>query len=405
MAGSMRLVGDPDTWELRVYVGRDSEGRVRHLHRRFRGTRRAAERELARLVTEQETEPTAVPDPPPQWGSTTTVNDAITAWKANGWSDLSPNTASDYETVWTLHIRKSIGRRRIASLTPFDVEQYLRKLKDSGLSQERVRRIRAILHRACRLARKWSGNTLPNPITDTELPVWSLSEVSEEVRSPTVDEVRAILMVARAGDPRIATFVRLVTATGLRRGEACALRWADVDLDGQQIRVDKSVVIGRSGVQVKAPKTRASIRTIAVDRGTLDELRSLRARQDEIARACGVTLGPEGFVFSLEADGLEAPRPDSLSRTFARLRDKAGVASDIHLHSLRHFVATELDSVISERQKQARLGWSTVQMARHYTDSVSEEDQRAADYMGGLIGATGRRGDDGEQRVAEAKAS
>jgi integrase len=401
----MRLVGDPDTWELRVYVGRDSEGRVRHLHRRFRGTRRAAERELARLVTEQETEPTAVPDPPPQWGSTTTVNDAITAWKANGWSDLSPNTASDYETVWTLHIRKSIGRRRIASLTPFDVEQYLRKLKDSGLSKERVRRIRAILHRACRLARKWSGNTLPNPITDTELPVWSLSEVSEEVRSPTVDEVRAILMVARAGDPRIATFVRLVTATGLRRGEACALRWADVDLDGQQIRVDKSVVIGRSGVQVKAPKTRASIRTIAVDRGTLDELRSLRARQDEIARACGVTLGPEGFVFSLEADGLEAPRPDSLSRTFARLRDKAGVASDIHLHSLRHFVATELDSVISERQKQARLGWSTVQMARHYTDSVSEEDQRAADYMGGLIGATGRRGDDGEQRVAEAKAS
>ncbi|MGP0107473.1 MAG: tyrosine-type recombinase/integrase [Acidimicrobiales bacterium] len=405
MAGSMRLVGDPDTWELRVYVGRDSEGRVRHLHRRFRGARRAAERALARLITEQETKPAAIPEPSPQWGPTTTVNDAITAWKANGWSDLSPNTASDYETVWTLHIQKSIGRRRIASLTPFDVEQYLRKVKDSGLSQERVRRIRAILHRACRLARKWSGNTLPNPITDTELPAWSLSEGSEEVRSPTIDEVRAILMVARAGDPRIAAFVRLVTATGLRRGEACALRWSDVDIDGQRIRVDKSVVIGRLGIQVKAPKTRASIRTIAVDRGTLDELQSLRARQDEIARACGVTLGPEGFVFSLEADGLEAPRPDSLSRTFARLRDKAGVASDIHLHSLRHFVATELDSVISESQKQARLGWSTVQMARHYTDSVNEEDQRAADHMGELIGATGRRGDDGEQRVANAKAS
>ena len=106
MAGSMRLVGDPDTWELRVYVGRDSEGRVRHLHRRFRGNRRAAERELARLVTEQETKPAAIPDPSPHWGPTTTVNDAITAWRANGWSDLSPNTASDYETVWTLHIQK-----------------------------------------------------------------------------------------------------------------------------------------------------------------------------------------------------------------------------------------------------------------------------------------------------------
>lgn len=405
MAGSMRLVGDTDTWELRVYLGRDSEGRVRHLHRRFGGNRRAAERELARLVTEQEMKPAAIPDPSPQWGPTTTVNDAITAWKANGWSDLSPNTASDYETVWTLHIQKSIGRRRIASLTPFDVEQYLRKLKDSGLSQERVRRIRAILHRACRLARKWSGNTLPNPITDTELPVWSLTEGTDEVRAPTVDEVRAILGFARTGDPRIAAFVRLVAATGLRRGEACALRWSDVDIDRKQICIDKSVVIGRSGIQVKAPKTRASIRTIAVDRGTLDELRSLRARQDEIARACGVTLGPEGFVFSLEADGFEAPRPDSLSRSFARLRDSAGVASDIHLHSLRHFVATELDSVISESQKQARLGWSTVQMARHYTDSVSEEDQRAADHLGELIGAKRSRSGNGQQRVMKPKAS
>ncbi len=322
MAGSMRLVGDPDTWELRVYVGRDSEGRVRHLHRRFRGNRRAAERELARLVTEQETKPAAIPDPSPQWGPTTTVNDAITAWKSNGWSDLSPNTASDYETVWTLHIQKSIGRRRIASLTPFDVEQYLRKLKDSGLSQERVRRIRAILHRACRLARKWSGNTLPNPIADTELPVWSLTEGTEEVRAPTVDEVRAILGFARTGDPRVSAFIRLVTATGLRRGEACALRWSDVDMDRKQICIDKSVVIGRSGIQVKAPKTRASIRTIAVDRGTLDELRSLRARQDEIARACGLTLGPEGFVFSSRLMASRHPGP---TRSVAPLPDSGTV--------------------------------------------------------------------------------
>jgi integrase len=176
-------------------------------------------------------------------------------------------------------------------------------------------------------------------------------------------------------------------------------------MDGQRIRVDKSVVIGRSGIQVKAPKTRASIRTIAVDGGTLDQLRTLRRRQDEIAGACGVTLGPEAFIFSLEADGLEAPRPDSLSRTFARLRDKAGVASDIHLHSLRHFVATELDSVISESQKQARLGWSTVQMARHYTDSVGAEDQRAADHMGDLFGELGSRDGGGDQPVTKPMAS
>ncbi|MHB1504520.1 MAG: hypothetical protein ACYCTL_10895 [Acidimicrobiales bacterium] len=41
--------------------------------------------------------------------------------------------------------------------------------------------------------------------------------------------------------------------------------------------------------------------------------------------------------------------------------------------------------MIPERQKQARLGWSTVHMARHYTDPLSEEDERAAKHMGNLL--------------------
>jgi hypothetical protein len=68
-------------------------------------------------------------------------------------------------------------------------------------------------------------------------------------------------------------------------------------------------------------------------------------------------------------------------------------------------VATELDSVISESQKQARLGWSTVQMARHYTDSVSAEDQRAADHMGDLFGELGSRDGGGDQPVTKPMAS
>ena len=41
--------------------------------------------------------------------------------------------------------------------------------------------------------------------------------------------------------------------------------------------------------------------------------------------------------------------------------------------------------VISEAQKQARLGWSTVHMARHYTDVIEEEDRRAAEHIGCLL--------------------
>jgi integrase len=74
-----------------------------------------------------------------------------------------------------------------------------------------------------------------------------------------------------------------------------------------------------------------------------------------------------------------------VSHAFAKARVAAKLPKDLHLHSLRHFQATLLDTVISERQKQARLGWSTVHMARHYTDAISSEDKKAAEHIGSIL--------------------
>lgn len=63
MARSTQLVGDPDTWEFPVYVGCDSEARVRNLSRPFRDGRRAGERELAGLVSEQDTKSAEIYQP------------------------------------------------------------------------------------------------------------------------------------------------------------------------------------------------------------------------------------------------------------------------------------------------------------------------------------------------------
>ncbi len=179
MAGSIRPRPDrgPEVWELRIFLGRDSDGHVRHKSQVFRGSRRAAEKELARVLIAQEVEPEPIPEPATRlWGPLTTVNDAIEGWKLNGWDDLSPVTSRRYESVWKVHIKKTIGRKRIASLTPYVVERYFRDLKANGCGRETVRYVRSLLNRACRLARKWSGNQLPNPIVDTELPSWGLKD-------------------------------------------------------------------------------------------------------------------------------------------------------------------------------------------------------------------------------------
>jgi integrase len=381
MPGSLRLVGKPDVWELRAYAGRDANGRVRHAYGKFRGTRRAAERALAELVADRKAQTEALEGTIGVWGSKTTINDALEAWRQNGWEDLSPTTVRRYEGVWNTHVRDSIGQRAIASLSPYDVERYYRMLKKQGLAEGSVRYARAVMNRGCKLARKWSGGVLPNPIADSELPKWGLAE-STVVRSPDSSEVQSLLAAAiKFEDPRVATAIRVLAATGMRRGEACALRWSDIDFSAAIVAIDESVIGAKGGASVKQPKTRASIRRLVVDEDTLKMLFALRGCQQQLAEACDVTIKDESFVFAFEPGGLKPPHPDVLSHAFARVRKHAEVAEDVHLHSLRHFQATIIDAVVSERQKQARLGWSTAQMARHYTDPVLNEDRRAAEHV------------------------
>ena len=139
MAGSIRKRPDrgQDAWELRIFLGRDQRDRIRHKSQLFRGSRRAAEKELSRLVLAQDFEPELVPEPETRsWDSSSTVNDAIEGWKRNGWDDLSPVTARRYENVWNVHIKKTIGRERIARLTPYEVERYFRELKAGGAGRD-----------------------------------------------------------------------------------------------------------------------------------------------------------------------------------------------------------------------------------------------------------------------------
>ena len=216
MAGSIRKRTDrgPDTWQLRVYVGRDSNGRIRHRSETFQGTKRAAEKELARLVLEQDAAPQVVPDEASRsWGPTTTVNNADSpGWKANGWDDLSPVTSRRYESIWKLHIENSIGKEQgDPRPSPYDVEKYFRKLKNDGAGRETVRYVRSVLHRACRLARKWSGNQLHNPVTDTELPSWGLDDLPKPVRAPSTEEVLALIEAAgKKQDLRYSVALRVV---------------------------------------------------------------------------------------------------------------------------------------------------------------------------------------------------
>jgi integrase len=158
---------------------------------------------------------------------------------------------------------------------------------------------------------------------------------------------------------RLAALYHVIAYLGLRRGEACGLLWADVDLDGGLLRVSQQLTQVQSRLVFGPPKSRAGARIISLDTDTVDVLRAHRARQNAERLAFGPHWPDTGLVFTRE-DG-EPVRPDSISQKFERLLATLPVPR-IPLHALRHTSASiglasgETLKEISERLGHSSLG-------------------------------------------------
>ena len=100
--------------------------------------------------------------------------------------------------------------------------------------------------------------------------------------------------------------------TGARRGELCALRWSNVDLESGTLTIRRAIAQDGRALQEKDTKTHQQ-RRLALDAETVEVLRDHRERCEERARALGVELRPEAFVFSLAPDGSASLVPGSVT--------------------------------------------------------------------------------------------
>jgi integrase len=176
------------------------------------------------------------------------------------------------------------------------------------------------------------------------------------VRALEPDEVRLLIGKAQAEDPAFAVFLRLAVVTGARRGEICALRWSDVNLEAAAVTIARSMAEGKGRRLVeKSTKTHAE-RLVSIDGETVEAMRQQRERCQGAAVACGVALPRSAFVFSRQPDGSKPLHPNDATAAFGDLRARLGI-NGIRLHDLRHFAATRLlVAGVPVRQVSGRLG-------------------------------------------------
>jgi integrase len=176
----------------------------------------------------------------------------------------------------------------------------------------------------------------------------------------------------------------MLLSTGMRRGEAVGLRWADVDLDAGVASVRRSLTVVDGTTLVSEPKTAKARRQVALDVATVEALARWRTRQKAERLQLGGDWVDTGYVFTKE-DG-NFLHPDNVMVVFRRLVTSAGVPA-IRLHDLRHTSATlALAAGVHPKVVQERLGHSSIGITLDtYSHVVQGMQADAAALVGRLL--------------------
>jgi len=289
-------------------------------------------------------------------------------------------TRQGYGVIVSRHLVPALGRAPLAKLSPDQVQAMLNAKVAAGLSPQSVRNIHAVLRRALNQAHRW-GLVPRNVATLVDLP----RAVRYEAPAIAPEQARAIL-AAMQGD-RLEALVTLTLATGLRQGEALALRWSDVDLDTGSLTVRRALSRVGGEVRFDEPKTTRSRRTVAIPASVIGVLRAHRKQQAQEQLWAGSRWQEYGLLFT-SSIGTPMTGGDVTKRFQVLLR--AAELPRLRFHDLRHGCASLLLAQgVHPRVVMEQLGHSTITLTMNVYSHVIPALQRdAAERMDAMLGFT-----------------
>jgi integrase len=339
----------------------------------------------------------------PAASSTMAFGDYLTYWLgAIAPERLKPSTLNSYEGLTRLYIRPALGNKKLNRLTPADVRRFLSEFKNSclcclrGADKERPedKRSCCAVGRCCR--RRPSARTvqyihavLRSALQQAMREELIARNVARIVETPTVTpkEVRPLnpaearLLLKTARYHRLYALWLLLVSTGLRRGEALALTWSDIDFSNGQLRVRRNVQRIRRELIFGSPKTMRSVRTVPLPKHCLQALAKHQEQQERERKVAGKkwqpTPGqPDELIFTTVTGRVTDPR--SLNRMLTILCRDAHVHR-VRVHDLRHTCASLLLAQgVDARTIMEMLGHSTITMTLDTYAHVMDTTLRAA---------------------------
>ena len=234
------------------------------------------------------------------------------------------------------HVVAALGGTKLKDLEPQQIQGLYQRLlttgrrdgREGGLSPQSVRHIHTALHVALADAVKW-GKLSHNQADQVTPP----KAQRKEIRVMGPEEVHRLMEEAQKTVFYPLIFTLLYT--GLRRSEAMALRWSDIDLDFATLSVSRSLHMpkGAKAPIFEEPKNQASRRLVDLDPTTIGMLRRHQEHQQAHYESMDQVWMQEGIVFC-RADG-SPMLPNTVTHAFIKVVRRTGL-DGVRLHDLRH---------------------------------------------------------------------
>jgi len=356
----------PGHWAIVIDVRDSQTGKRKRRWHSFAGTKRQAQVEVARLLTELKGGTAVEP-------SRLTVASFLEKWLAHIKPQVAPRTIERYAEIVAEYLLPALGNVLLSKLQPLLISTAYDKIRSSRtkgqgeLSPRTILHCHRVLSAALRQAVRW--RLLPyNPAADIKPPKIERRKVLTYSLTQTADLLQAL----RGCWMHVPAL--LAVLCGMRRGEIAALRWGSVDLDKGRLAVVQSAEQTKAGVRYKEPKS-GQVRTVALSAAVVSELRTHRTSQAENLLKLGIRLDADGFVIA-QADGSPYD-PDSISKEW-RLRIIKTALPRIRFHDLRHTHASHMlasgvhPKVASERLGHSRVG-ITLDLYSHVTEGLQDD--------------------------------
>lgn len=387
--GSIRQLDDKGRlWEVVVFLRR--EGGIRkYRYARVKGSKSAAERKRTELLGQRDAGTLTQP-------SRETLGAYLDRWLESKRTSVSARSAEGYTYLLATHVRPALASRRLASLTPLDIQSVYDAMTKRGLTGGTVHQTHTALRQALAQAVLWRV-LAHNPCDSVNLPRKQVGESS----ALTVEEARALL-VAAAEHQRaeiaekgtrallwIETYFHVALSVGARPNELLALGWDAVDLERGQVHIHRALewlrqpAEGQSAWSFKEPKAHGQ-RTVSLPATVIERLRRLRAEQAKAAlkRKPEQYYVDRGLVFAGRfGDPVETR--NLASRHLKPILKAAKLPESVRLYDLRHTCATLL-AAAGENPKviAERLGHASTDMTlNRYTHVSPGMQERATERL------------------------